>query len=414
MHTRNLILFMSITITLLLAGCGGKSITVKKPQSELTADKTKAYVILARPYMFMGSGAPNLNIIHFDNKNFKTDFVASLSPNERTIYPVKQGTNYFYITTHSGMNNITDNIQMINAKSGHTYYVFFAGNTQQSIPILYEEQRTDFVKSLKREKCSTTFLNRYLFEPAPDDEEKEAHLVPSFKKDLPITNYQSAIHVDISCQDGKVIEVQDTYQNHSLKELQQLPLVKPTPTAISDFNQDKKDYLSDLKTFYSVWIEKFNNVPATSSVYVDIKQIINTEEFKKYPKVQVMALKNNKIKDGITENITKSLQSEFHSSTYGKTVMLQYRVNLLSKGDAVGRFFTSNYITMGLASKTNQKKSSVIDISVFLKDVNNNLIGEIRISSLEDGGWYGLGAKGTPDTVIKTIAKYVKHNLIQD
>ncbi len=361
-------------------------------------DKTKAYVVFSRPYNFMGAGN-SIDIVQFNNKTFKPKYVAYLSAGERVIYAVNTGENYFF--TDVGAN---ENIQYVNAKSGQVYYINL-GVTGEAIffPKLYKERRLNFAEELKQENCSDEFLNKYLFKLEQEIEEEISYV----KDKNPITKYDSIIQFKIECQNGKVIKIKDKYYVHTLSELKAVELVKPNEKAYQDFNREKEQYRKDIKAYYPTWDFKFKNVPMTESVFLDIKDNVKEKDFKKYTMVDVFPSSDNKLDDNTLQGLTKRLKSKFEYSDNGNILTIEYVINKLDTGNMFGR-----YMTMGIAKNSYRSNMGVIDVDIIFKDKDEAVVGSIRVSQLEAGGFLG-GVNTLKSDVAESIYEYVKNNYLK-
>lgn len=104
-------------VVLFSTGCVSTSLEVKKPQSEIVKDTSKAYIMFSRSNSFIGGGIPN-NIVEFNYDSKELNFVGILNMGERLIYKVDPGEHYFYL---SGGEN--DDYLQVSAKANHMYYV---------------------------------------------------------------------------------------------------------------------------------------------------------------------------------------------------------------------------------------------------------------------------------------------------
>ncbi len=380
-----------------LTGCASKSISVEKTESEITSDKSKAYIVFSRPYNFLGGGN-SIDIVQFNNRNFEPKYVAYLSAGERVIHQVTAGKKYFF--TDVGAN---ENIILIKTKPGNIYYVNI-GVTGEAIffPKLYKERRLTFTKSLEEEKCSNSFLEKYLFKLEVDKDEEISYTVEK----NPITRYKSIIQFDIECQNGDVISLKDKYYVHTLSELKETDLIKPNEKAMKDFSRDIYQYKKDIKAYYPTWNFKFKNVPMTESVFLDVKQIVEASDFRQYTDFNVVPSKNNTLDKEVIEEFTVSLDSKFSHINKDKTVTIEYTLNKLDTGDMFGR-----YMTMGIAKNSYRSNVGVIDIDIVFKDTNNNILGAIRLTQLEAGGFLG-GINTLKQDVINAISEYAIKNFI--
>ena len=111
------LVLLSLSI-LFFSGCtSAYSTGVKKPQSELIKDSSKAYIMFSRSGQIFGTGIPN-NIVEFDYETKELKQVGILFPDERIIYQVEPGKHYFYM---SGGEN--DDYLEVSTKANHMYYV---------------------------------------------------------------------------------------------------------------------------------------------------------------------------------------------------------------------------------------------------------------------------------------------------
>lgn len=403
-------------IAFMITGCGGKNIVIKKDVSELTADKSKAYVVFSRPSILFGmdAGLVALDIIHFDNKSFKTELVSNLPLGEQVIYPIEEGKNYFYITSNSMMDHIFDNIQMIDAKKGSIYYISLGFSPEISpigiyAPKLYSEKRELFIENLKKENCNSSFLNRYLFKKQLEHEETEISLVPAAKVS-PIIKYTSPIYINLSCQDGKIVQIKDRYLNYGLEELKKPSLVTPTQDAMMSFKKDEDEHKANIKQFYQIWNERFRNIPIVPEAFLDVTQTIDDDNFKKYSKVNIVALADNKVEKNIIDEITRLFQSKLNGSNDGRTLTLKYHVNTFTEVDRWS-MLKDGITLFGSIKAKRDVQSNVGTTSMDVEFINeqDKQIGSLSISGLR----WGLGIDVTKEDIVNIVSEYTINNLIK-
>jgi len=381
-----------------LGGCSSRSIVVKKPEAQILADKTKAYVVFTRPYNFVGA-ANSIDIVHFNNRNFDVNYVAYLSAGERVIFKVNEGENYFF--TDVGAN---ENIQVVNAKKGKIYYINL-GVTASTIffPKLYKEDRLQFVNTLKGTSCSNKLLKKYLFKKDKEKKEKSSY---AQKKNTLIT-YSSPTQVRISCDNNKVVKVEDRYYGHTLEELKQVELVKPNEKAFKVFNREKKQYVKDIKAYYPTWNFKFRDVPMSENTFLEIKKSINDIDFKKYTMVNILASNLNTIDKKVLNKLRKKLNAKFQSLDSKNILTIEFTINKLDTGNMFGR-----YMTMGIAKNAYRSNIGVIDVDINLKNSAGLSVGSFRLTELEVGGFLG-GIDTLESDINDIIFNYINTNYLQ-
>lgn len=374
-----------------LMGCAGKSIAINKTESELTQDKSKAYIVFSRPYSFLGAGN-SIDIVDFNNKTFEPKYVAYLSAGEQVIYEVGEGEKYFF--TDVGAN---ENIQVINAKIGQVYYLNL-GVSKSTIffPKLYLKRRLEFAENLKHQKCTDSFLSKYLFEPKNN------------AKDGKNISYSSALQFNIECNNENIVDIKDSYYGHTLSELKEPTITMPNEWALRHFELEKEQYTEDIKAYYPIWDSKLRDMPITEDTFLDIKQIVLDSDYKQYNNVKIIAsIDSNITSKNEIENFNNSLREKFNNTIgQNKTLTIEYKINKLDAGNQAGR-----YLTMGIAK--NQYKSNIgaIDLDVLFKN-DDRIIGSIRLTEVELGGIAG-GFNTLNADVINTLYKYTMNNFIQ-
>jgi len=384
-------LVLSLTIVL-FTGCAKKMVSVNIPDSEVMSNKAKAYVVFSKPYNFWIGATTFIDVAHFDNKTFNSEFVAFLAPGERAIYPVDVGDNYFYthfLAKRGYSYTPKKNLLHIKAESGKVYYVNFSGNISTSLPLpkVYTDRRLKFFKELKEKKCSQATLNKYLFKLEKSEEEEEVSLVNK------IDNYTSITNFHIECDGDKIVKVSDVYYTYSVEELNDAKLVKPTATGYNSFIEEKEEYEKSIQNLYPVWKIKYKNLPLTTEIFLDIiKEFDKTKEF---DEVRLKSLTKLYTSDGKVDKFNENLNSKFEPllKSGDNILIIEYRINYYDLGDI--------------------KNPAVINVDIFFKDKDNALIGSIKLSQITPWGNISSGIGIDEDIIIDSIYNYTLYNYIK-
>lgn len=226
-------------LLLFFSGCAGSlSSAAAKPETAMTSDKTKAYVMFSRPEM-IGMALSN-TIVEFDPRTFRTRPIGTLAYETRIIYETTPGTHYFYM---DGGEN--DDMLKMTLEAGKIYYVHtppsmgVVAGRFYFVPLRYRDYLA--VRDLKSAECDEAFLKEYGFEPI----ENEAS---SFAQTY---DYHSdSLKADITCRNGKVTHAHSYYD---LDELRKAKLVVPNEKAREYYEKHKREYESEIKEDFSKW-----------------------------------------------------------------------------------------------------------------------------------------------------------------
>lgn len=388
--TKLISMMVFILLVISMGGCASKSIAVNKSISQLTADKSKAYIIFIRTL----PGLPKADIMHFDNVTYKTKYVASLSNGERVVYPVNVGSNYFYINSN--------NIININTKAGLVYYVIIDRTSDIGFfPKLYKKSRFELGEYFKTQKCSPEFLNRFLF-----IKEDNGYEDSSYELEDNHLKYLSKTHFKIKCTDQKITDVEDIYFNYTLAQLNKTSLIKPTNKGFEYFKDEQEDYEEDIKELYPIWNLKFRDSPYTNDPFLEIKKMTSLKHLHKYSNVKIKTANTDYKDNNASVDFKTSLIDEFKEYKQGKELTLEYKINVLDLGNDAAKILSSSF-----SQSVSKSNYGVIDIDVLFKD-NGKIIGKIRITQI-DGIGGGGGLYSITTNIIDIIYQYTLGNFIK-
>lgn len=373
-------------------GCGSKNIEVKTPESQITANKEKSYIVFSRPASIFGS-ALDVDVMEFDiEKKEPIKLVSVISNGERIIYETNEGKHYFF--TNVGQN---ENIETIDIKKGETKFVNISANIETGIlfyPLIFDKQRLEIKKEISNVTCDNNLLKKLLFKRNLNgDSELES----------------SALQFKIICEKNKIKEIKDLYYGSSVEDLNKVKLVQPSEEAFSYFNKNINEFSTDIKEYYPIWDFKFRNVPIVESPIMLIDNIIEDKQLNKFSSVNIISGKHNEKMDKllITEYIN-DLKNEFSSYTAkDKILSLKITFDKYDNGSMASR-----YMLTGIGKNSLRDSMGVIDFRIELIDENNEVINSFRIFEVEAGGILGGINTLKPDTM-KIITEYIQNNLLK-
>lgn len=393
---------VAILFALMFSGCSSTSLNVEAPFSKLISSKKDSYVVFARPGSFLG-GAHNIDIMEFDINEFNPKAVIHLANDEYTVYKVKPGKSYFF--TNVGAN---ENITMINLKPGEIQYINM-GVTLNSVfaPIIIDNSRIHLKQKLLNMECNNEVLNRYLFSEISLEDNNKNDLIVS-QSDASVLKYNSPLQFEMTCKDGKITNIKDTFHGTSIPEIKQLQLVKPNEDYIKEIKNRSSEFSSDIKTLYPIWDLKIKNIPISERPVVYIYKDLDKENFQKFGNIEVeIKSLNNKVSDSSYNNFKENVSKKFSDINQSKkTLKLIFEINNMDDGSMAGRYLTSGFSAAGAI-----KDVGVLDVTVNILD-NETSIGKLRLTTIEGGGLFG-GINTMTSDVLDIVKKYVSYNYIK-
>jgi hypothetical protein len=218
--------FAGLVLTsLMLVGCASSMFTeVNKPASEITVDKTKAYITFSRPE-YVGAAISN-TVIEFDPITETTKFVGILGPETRIIYELDPGTHYFYM--HGGENYSRSKVTV---SAGKMYYMQTKVGMGVMAARFYFNPLTrtemELISSFIGKECTETFLDKNNF--IPESEEDTSGLIKASKY------YSNSLNIGITCDSGRVASMQNAVTVESLNDA---TLITPNKKALTFYEKE--------------------------------------------------------------------------------------------------------------------------------------------------------------------------------
>jgi hypothetical protein len=229
--SRSVVVILSIFFTLIFSGCGSANKQVSMPDSQLTQDKNRAYVVFTRPSLKNDSITPE--IMEFNEKTYAVKFVGNMSAGSKFIYPISAGEHYFF------MNSKDDDIIKIEAEAGKRYVVKVVVDKDSSfekvafVPVT--KNSYDQMKLLKKSQCSSSTLKKY-----------------DLKQVNGTTRYKNS-NLEAECVGRDFSKINSGDVSYSDLDLSGVKTVEPTEESKSDFIKSHNDYMNDLKLEYTKW-----------------------------------------------------------------------------------------------------------------------------------------------------------------
>ena len=388
-----------ILIGVIFSGCSTSSLKVNQSFEELVSDKHNAYVVFVRPYSFMG-GAHNIDIMEFDEHTFKPKAVIHLDKDERTVYAVKPGKSYFF--TNVGAN---ENITMVDLKPGEIEFINMGvtGNTVFA-PIHLAKSRMKLRENLLTKPCSDILLRRYLFDSVIDENDEN-----NFGDKKNDREYSSPMQFTLSCDNEKILDIKDNFHGVTMKEINGFTLVEPNKGYINEIEKRNEEFKSDIKTLYPVWDLKLKSMPLSEDPVVFLIKEPTEKQRNQYTNVVTEVRKlNEKVSVKAHNGFIEESSQLFKTYTDNKkTLKLVYEINNFDDGSMAGRYFTTGFSAAGA-----YKDIGVLDVTVKIMDEKENLIGIVRLTTMEAFGLLG-GINTMTSDILEIVEKYVINNYMK-
>lgn len=386
---------VSISLMIGLSGCGANNQKINIPESKLTQDKSKAYVVFMRPDTYAGS-AHYPRILEYIPEQKSIRYVGELSIGEKIIYPISQGLHYFY--TDYMMNTINK----INAVAGETYYVNV--NRLNFNPNLEDKSMTEYKNTLHKKGCNTKVLDKLMFKDSTPIEESNNNAFNTINSNISI--YKSPVFLELHCDNKKIVKIKEYMSFNTISELKKdTDLVQPSQNSINSFQENKHKYINDVNSFFPEWRAKLEDIPYTDFwTHLKINKLISDKDYKIAKGISLIPNKhfvdNNNIK--VFED---KLNQLFPSSKGKETVTVKYTILKEANGSQLGRYFQVGF---------SPSMSSLASIHVKFDFFNSEeqLISSIEISDLLTAGILG-GFNTLDNNVVKLFEEYVKRNILE-
>jgi len=234
-------IYQIIVLSLLLltfSGCGGSSygLKVDKPISEVTSNKTKAYITFCRSSFV--SGAYTSTLIEFIPETKTTKFIGIFTPGTKMIYEMDPGTHYFYM---SGVG--APDMAIVTVSAENMYYMEIEPHIWLGFnfnPL--KKYEIDLVSTLQNAKCTDDLLEKYNFSLTEDG--KNVLLNQSIF-------YSYKYKIKIVCTGDSVSEIDDF---DTIKSINNIDLYIPNEKAINHYKKIvTAEYISKVES-------RFNNI----------------------------------------------------------------------------------------------------------------------------------------------------------
>ena len=395
---KNLLFYSFITpLIFILTGCGG-TVSVKIPESQIISDKGKAHIVFVRPSNFTGT-FDDANIYEFNTSDYQAKHIVKAPKGSKNIHSVKEGQYSFYTDARAFATPVIGNIITIDVEKGKVYYIdeFLRNYSNDRV-----KERIKVTKQLQIMDCSQKTLDKYLLE---DFSEKDNGTNVSIHQSTNGESYiGNASLFKIKCSNNKITEVKDTYFWINPKEFKDLDLIKLEE---SQFGKVNNSVSKDIKNFYSIWENKFQNMPLPSNInqaFIGIKSIPNDRYYKKFDNVN-FTLVSNKTKNKEIENEFDSLINKEINLNGNKTLNVKYSIEKFDEGSQAGRYM-GDFVD-------SKKHSGVIHINVDFYDNNDNKISSVELSEIITHGVFG-GISFLESNAANLLKKYINRNFIKE
>lgn len=376
---------------MILSGCSSKTVVLKETDSQLMADKEKAYIVFSRTSNFVGAGI-GVNIFKFDKDMAEIEHVASTANDEKTIYKVSEGKHYFYsdITSAASAAYIAE----VSVAKGETVWVNLSMNSDMNFfPKIYTQKRVDeYAELAKVKKCSDDVLKKYLFKAEQQEEQ------------IKTISYYSPAHFEIECADDVVVKLRDVYYFQSIEDLKKPTSVQLAQEVQLAFEEKKQKQKKIISEFVPVFEAKYSgNIPVTEKPFLNIlKAAPNSEKYAGVNfKVSKSEIADGKKVDGFMDDLKNKFPQQKQNS-----ISVTCTFHKLDEGSMLAK-----YMTNGLLPATYDKNITVWDIELKFEDAHGSNVGHIRVSEFERIGAFG-GISTIYGDLLELLIEYIEVNYL--
>lgn len=389
---------------MIFSGCSGKTITVEKPISDLTSDKTKAYIAFSyKPPNIMGP-APEALLYEFNLKtNYQKELV-DFDTHGTYLQSVTPGEHYYIIRRVMPTLALAEDIKYqftVDAIQGKITYVDL-----QMLKVI-TEQRERLETKLKEMPCNSANISQYGFEEVKEKSNSSSVAgikMASNTDEIAIRKYTSDLFggMQLNCKNNKVIEltpVNSFFAMATLDSLKALPLIEPSKS-----NDDSKLLeMDDIKVKYNIFHEMHKD--AMQKYPFEIYQYADVASQHQYTGIELEINFLSKVEKDDKDNIQaiiKDAFSSFSSPEDTKQLKLIVTVDNYVVGSRGGRYFA-------LSSDNAIESMASIQISVdFIDSDTGKLIGKVKDTKVLGIGIFGGSSSGIVEDAVDEILKYTK------
>ena len=401
------ILLIAFT-AIFFSGCSSKVLHVEKPLSEITSDKSKAYVAFAYNLKLFGP-IPDAILYEFNPKTFEeTKALIDFDENGVFIQQVAPGKHYYIIRRVMPALSIQEDVKYqftVDAKKGKITYVDL-----QMLKV-FTPQRKRLEEKLQTMSCISINLQQFGFTRIEEHDKADKNsIIPrqENKSINPIKEYESSWlgGMKITCENNKVVKLShsDSFLNRQLltfAEMKNLQIIKPKETLTSYKPLEKEDIEKKYHVFHIVYKDALQKYPF--EIYSYPKQ----EQINQYKCIQTGISFPAKISTEDRSDISKIINNKFSicnssaSSTTNKLKII-FHIDNYTSGSRAGRYFSMSFDNMF-------ESMSTIQISVdFIDAVTEQTIGKIKVTKVLGGGLFGGSSSGPIEDAVNLIYDYTK------
>lgn len=379
-------LVLVLSSLLFFSGCASNNVVMKEPLSNLTLDKSKAYIAFAyRPLEVFGGPTPEAILYEFDSQTFEQKTLIKFDDKAKFIQTVTPGKHYYILRGIMPAMALAEDIKYqftVNAQKGNITYVDL-----QSLKIMTSERKM-LERKIQEMSCTMTNLNKYGFEKIKDDVYKSPLLGD----------------IEISCRNDKVVKLSPSYSIFSqrvstLNSLTKLPIVKPAKSLDNYKLLDKED----IKVKYQVYHVLHKN--AKQKYPFEILQYPNPSDEHKYSNIQlgIHLPQYLNAEDKLdVEKIIKNKFNSYLSSSGPEQLKIICNVKHYIPGNRMERYFAWSIDNM-------VEKMSSINISVDLIDASTGKrVGKVEVTRIVEAGALGGSTSDMIKEVSDSIVNYIR------
>lgn len=401
---KNLIYVITgFVVTLMVfSGCSSKTIIIDKPVSQLTTDKSKAYVALSyNPPNLLGP-VPEAIVYEYNLKTNNQKQLITFDREGTYFVGMEPGKHYFIIRRVMPALALEEDVKYqftINAIPGKTTYVDL-----QNLQVVTDQRKTLETK-LKETPCNLTNMSKYDFKKIEQEKKSNSGSQwvkqPATSSENIILKYRSDLLVsELDCQNNKVIKLTNYplffSKISTIDNLKALPLIKPS----KDNDSSKLMKIDDIKLKHNIYHVTHKN--AIQKYPFEIFQYSDDSSLNQYTDIEFDIKYLSKIEEDDKESIESIIKDTFSSTDSSKKLKLIFTIDNYVPGNRAGRYFA-------LSIDNAIESMASIQISVDFVDVNTGkVVGKVKSTKVLGMGIFGGSGTGIVEDSIDDIYKYTK------